>query len=295
MTFNDDAKISGRGVRKRGRSTGIAVGGGGLGLVAIVLLSQLFGVDLSPLLGGGTGAGSGGTGEGTALENCETGADANSNVECRIGGAYDSLDAYWLEQAPALGITYSTPTVDLFVDATQTGCGNATSAVGPFYCPPDQGIYLDTAFYDDLRTRFDATGGPLAQLYVIAHEWGHHIQNLAGTFASADTSQTGPASDAVRIELQADCFAGAWAGAASTTTDADGVPLFDPITDAQVADALNAASAIGDDRIQEQATGQVTPETWTHGSSDQRQRWFSIGYSDGAASCDTFAASAADL
>ncbi|WP_104163182.1 neutral zinc metallopeptidase [Cryobacterium sp. N22] len=294
MTFNDDAKYSGKGVRKSGRRTGLAVGGGGLGLVAIVLLSQLLGVDLSGLLGGGT---AGGTGEGetTALTGCYTGADADDDVECRVGLTRDSLEDYWVEQAPALGIPYVTPNIQLFVDGVDTGCGAATSAVGPFYCPADQLIYLDTAFYDTLRTQFDATAGPLSQLYVVGHEWGHHIQNLAGTFATADTSQTGPTSDAVRVEVQADCFAGAWLGSAAETTDADGTPLLDPITDAQIADALNAASAIGDDRIQEKTQGQVNPESWTHGSSEMRQRWFQTGYTNGAEACDTFAAADADL
>ena len=293
MTFNDDAKYSGKGVRKSGRRTGLAVGGGGLGLVAIVLLSQLLGVDLTGLVGGGTAGTS--QGEDTALTNCETGADANVDVECRVGLTRDSLEDYWSEQAPAMGIGYSSPTIRLFGGSVDTGCGGATSAVGPFYCPADQQIYLDTAFYDELRTQFGATAGPLSQLYVVGHEWGHHIQNLAGTFATADTSQTGPTSDAVRLEVQADCFAGAWLGAAAQTTDASGTPLLDPITDAQVADALNAASAIGDDRIQEKTQGQVNPETWTHGSGEMRQKWFQTGYSNGAEACDTFAVADTEL
>ncbi|TFD85750.1 neutral zinc metallopeptidase [Cryobacterium lactosi] len=294
MTFNDDAKYSGKGVRKSGRRTGLAVGGGGLGLVAVVLLSQLLGVDLTGLLGGGT-AGGGNQSETTALTGCYTGADADADVECRVGLTRDSLEDYWSEQAPAMGIGYASPTINLFIDSVDTGCGAATSAVGPFYCPADQLIYLDTAFYDTLRTEFGATAGPLAQLYVVGHEWGHHIQNLAGTFATADTSQTGPASDAVRVEVQADCFAGAWLGSATETTDADGVRLLDPITDAQIADALNAASAIGDDRIQEKTQGQVNPETWTHGSGEMRQRWFQAGYTNGAEACDTFAVADAEL
>ncbi|POH62821.1 neutral zinc metallopeptidase [Cryobacterium zongtaii] len=294
MTFNDDAKYSGQGVRKSGRRTGLAVGGGGLGLVAIVLLSQLLGVDLSGLLGGGT---AGGTSESetTALTGCETGADANVDVECRVGLTRDSLEDYWAEQAPAMGISYSSPVIQLFSGGVDTGCGAATSAVGPFYCPADQQIYLDTAFYDTLRTEFGATAGPLSQLYVVGHEWGHHIQNRAGTFASTDTSEAGPSSDAVRVEVQADCFAGAWLGSAAETTDADGTRLLEPITDAQIADALNAASAIGDDRIQEKAQGQVNPETWTHGSSEMRQRWFQTGYTNGAEACDTFAVADAEL
>ncbi|WEO78273.1 neutral zinc metallopeptidase [Cryobacterium sp. SO2] len=294
MTFNDDAKYSGRGVRKSGRRTGLAVGGGGLGLVAIVLLSQLLGVDLTGLLGGGT-SGTSSQSESTALTNCDTGADANADAECRVGFSYDLLDSYWTQQAPAMGIDYASPMIQLFTESVDTGCGAATSAVGPFYCPPDQQIYLDIAFYDELRTQFDATAGPLSQLYVVGHEWGHHIQNLAGTFDTADTSQTGPTSDSVRLEVQADCFAGAWLGSATETTDADGVPLLEPITDGQIADALNAASAIGDDRIQEKTQGQVSPETWTHGSSEQRQKWFTAGYTNGAEACDTFAAADAEL
>jgi predicted metalloprotease len=293
MTFNDDAKYSGKGVRKSGRRTGLAVGGGGLGLVAIVLLSQLLGVDISGLMGGGTDTS--GQGEGTALTNCVTGEDANTDVECRVGLTRDSLEDYWAEQAPAMGISYSSPVIQLFSGGVDTGCGAATSAVGPFYCPADQQIYLDTAFYDTLRTEFGATAGPLSQLYIVGHEWGHHIQNRAGTFASTDTSQAGPSSDAVRVEVQADCFAGAWLGSAAETTDAEGTRLLEPITDAQIADALNAASAIGDDRIQEKAQGQVNPETWTHGSSEMRQRWFQTGYNNGAEACDTFAAADADL
>jgi predicted metalloprotease len=297
MTFDDDAKLSGRGVRRSGRKTGLAVGGGGLGVIAILLLSQLLGVDLTGLVSGGAGSPQSGTSEqGELLDNCKTGAQANEDVSCRVQGAYDSLDDYWEEAAPqVLGVSYVSPNVNLFTDAVDTGCGSATSAVGPFYCPADQLIYLDTAFYDDLRTRFDASGGPLAQLYVVAHEWGHHIQNLSGAFAAADRSGTGPTSDAVRLELQADCYAGAWVGSATSTRDVDGDTLLEPITEAQMADALNAASAIGDDRIQEQTSGQVSPESWTHGSSEQRQRWFTTGYNDGVGACDTFAASSREL
>jgi predicted metalloprotease len=297
MTFDDDAKLSGRGVRRSGRRTGLAVGGGGVGLIAIVLLSQLLGVDLTGLVGltGGT-EGTGTSQEGELLENCETGADANADVSCRVQGAYDSLDDYWSAAAPeVLGVSYVSPEARLFSGSVDTGCGAATSAVGPFYCPADQRIYLDTAFYEELRTRFDASGGPLAQLYVVAHEWGHHVQNLSGAFEAADRSGTGPTSDAVRLELQADCYAGAWVGSATSTRDVNGNTLLEPITDAQMSDALNAASAIGDDRIQEQTSGQVSPESWTHGSSEQRQRWFTTGYSDGAGACDTFAAGENEL
>ena len=132
-------------------------------------------------------------------------------------------------------------------------------------------------------------------MYVIAHEWGHHIQNIAGIMKGLDLQNTGAASDSVRLELQADCFAGAWAGSASTTADASGTPFLEPITNEQIADALNAAASVGDDNIQEATQGQVNKESWTHGSSAQRQKWFQQGYEQGPQGCDTFGATAADL
>jgi uncharacterized protein len=295
MTFNDNSNIGGGKVSKRGRNTGIAVGGGGLGIIVLFVISQFLGVDLTGLAGGGDPSRSQDT-AGSSLENCRTGADANANVECLMKGAVASLDTYWTAELPKLGGQYQSPrpTV-LFTDSTGTGCGTASSATGPFYCPPDTTIYIDTAFFDQLRSQFGSSGGPLAEMYVVAHEWGHHIQNLSGILAKAQDGQTGAASNSVRTELQADCFAGAWAAAASQTTDASGVPFLQPITPAQVTDALSAASAVGDDRIQEATQGQVNPEGWTHGSSEQRQRWFQSGYDQGPAACDTFAVSGGKL
>ena len=291
MTFDDDARLSGKGVsRAGGGRRGVAIGGGSIGgVLVIVVLGLIFGVNPATLLGGD---GSGQQDPGTPLTDCKTGADANNNVDCRVQGARDSLESYWSVEAPKMGISgYASPKVTLFTDSISTGCGNATSAVGPFYCPPDQTIYLDTGFYSDLKTKFGATGGPLAQLYVVAHEWGHHIQELSGTFDKVNQSDTGPTSDSVRLELQADCFAGAWTGSAATTKDADGNTLLEPITASQLKDALNAASVIGDDRIQKDSGSKVNPETWTHGSSAERQRWFTRGYTGGATNCDTFGAS----
>ena len=176
----------------------------------------------------------------------------------------------------------------LFTQSVSTGCGSATSATGPFYCPPDQIIYVDVTFFDELESRFGASGGPLAQMYVVAHEWGHHVQNLAGTLQAAQDGQTGPTSNSVRTELQADCFAGAWVGEAANTEDDNGVTFLQQPTAADVADALSAAAAVGDDRIQEATQGQVSPHTFTHGSSEQRQAWFTTGYEQGPAACDTF-------
>lgn len=286
MSFNDNANIGSGKVSRRGRTTGIAVGGGGLLIVGLFLLSQILGVDLTGLAGGG----SAGTDSGPAdsLEQCQSGADANSSIDCLMKGAAASLDTYWAAELPNLGVDYHSTEVVLFTGQIDTGCGGATSAVGPFYCPADEIIYLDTDFYDELVTRFGASGGSLAQMYVVAHEWGHHIQNITGIMNGLNLQDTGPSSDAVRLEVQADCFAGAWVGAASTTKDENGVTFLKPVTDQQVSDALSAAAAVGDDRIQAQATGQVTPESWTHGSSEMRQRWFTAGLQGGPNACNTF-------
>lgn len=290
MTFNPDSNIGSGKVSRRGRNTGIAVGGGGIAAIILALISPLLGVDLTGLSGmfdGGGGQVQSGPADN--LEQCQTGADANENVECRMKGASASLDTFWANTFAAEGLTYRSPAdFVLFSGGTSTGCGNATSATGPFYCPTDESIYVDTEFFDELRNRFGASGGPLAEMYVIAHEWGHHIQNVLGTMNNLDLRDTGPTSDSVRLELQADCYGGAWAKDASTVPDASGVPFLQPLTKQQIGDALNAAQVIGDDRIQEQATGQVNPETWTHGSSEQRQKWFSIGYEKGANACQTF-------
>jgi len=290
MTFNDDADISGGQVSKRGRNTAIGVGGGGLGLIAIVIISQLLGVDLTGLVGGTGGTTSDSTG--APLSQCTTGSQANADIDCRMKAASASLDTYWSGEVD--GYTSPRPIV-IFDQSTDTACGGATTAVGPFYCPNDQTIYIDTAFYNELRSQFGASGGPLAQLYVIAHEWGHHIQNITGIMKNLDLQQTGPTSDSVRLELQADCFAGAWVGAAQTTKDENGVPFLQPVTKSEIADALNAAAAVGDDNIQQSTQGQVDPESFTHGTSAQREKWFTSGLNGGPNACDTFGASAGTL
>jgi predicted metalloprotease len=289
MTFNDDSQLRGGKVKRRGRTTAIGGGAVGVGAIVVFLIAQFTGFDLSGVVGGGSGLTTiqqGGESVDAAPE-CRTGRDANLRVECRMEGAAESLDTYWTSEARSLGISYTSPEFFLFQDSTDTSCGQASAATGPFYCPPDRAIFLDTAFYDDLQSQYGSSGGPLAQMYVVAHEWGHHVQQLQGSFANTDRSGTGASSGSVRVELQADCYAGAWVGDAATTEDANGETFFEPITRSQITDALSAASAVGDDSIQERATGRVDPDSFTHGSSEQRQRWFLRGYQQGATSCDT--------
>ncbi|WP_416395955.1 MULTISPECIES: neutral zinc metallopeptidase [unclassified Curtobacterium] len=299
MTFNDDSELQGGKVTRRGRGRGAAIGGGAVGVGAIVvfLIAQFTGVDLTGFIDGGGGTTQiqqeGGTVD--AAAECRTGRDANLQIECRMEGAAESLDGYWTAESRKLGISYTTPGFVLFDGSTSTGCGQASASTGPFYCPPDRAIYLDTAFYDDLQSTYGSSGGPLAQMYVVAHEWGHHVQQLQGTFANTDRSGTGASSGSVRVELQADCYAGAWVGDAATTKDADGRTFFEPITRSQVEDALSAASAVGDDSIQERSSGRVDPDSFTHGSSEQRQNWFLRGYQRGATACDTFSVPGSSL
>ncbi|NQX23306.1 neutral zinc metallopeptidase [Curtobacterium sp. VKM Ac-2852] len=289
MTFNDDSQLRGGKVKRRGRTTAIGGGAVGVGAIVVFLIAQFTGFDLSGIVGGGNGLTTiQQEGESAdAAPECRTGRDANLRVECRMEGAAESLDAYWTSEARSLGISYTSPEFFLFQDSTDTSCGQASAATGPFYCPPDRAVFLDTAFYDDLQSQYGSSGGPLAQMYVVAHEWGHHVQQLQGSFANTDRSGTGASSGSVRVELQADCYAGAWVGDAATTKDANGETFFEPITRSQITDALSAASAVGDDSIQERATGRVDPDSFTHGSSEQRQRWFLRGYQQGATSCDT--------
>lgn len=290
MTFNDDARIdTGRVKRRRGRNAAIAGGGGLVGIIVLALASQLLGVDLTPLagvIGGDTQSSE----ESTGLDNCATGADANADDECRMAGASDSLERYWSSQVQG----YRSTDVVLYSGSTQSGCGAASAAVGPFYCPSDESIYIDTAFFATLRSDFGASAGPLAQMYVLAHEWGHHISNLTGVLSQVGRD-TGPASGSVRLELQADCYAGAWVGEASTVPDSNGTPFLEPITAEQIADAMDAAAAVGDDHSQSQGGQRVNPDGFTHGSSAQRQHWFKTGYESGPTACDTFSVPANEL
>ena len=295
MRFRRDAKLDpGQVTDVRGRRVsggGLAVGAGGLGVLGVIVF-----LVLSLLTGGGGGLGqlstledqAVGQGEtpGEVSSECLTGEDANERQDCRIVGVINSVQKFWDGVFQRSNRQYPYVDTVFFTDQVNTGCGFASSQVGPFYCPRDQKVYVDLGFFDDLQSRFGAGGAPFAQAYVIAHEYGHHVQNQLGVLDRIGNDTQGPQSRAVRSELQADCFAGVWAANAVETG------LIEELTQADINEALDAANAIGDDRIQEKTQGQSYPETWTHGSSEQRRRWFSRGYEEGRpAVCDTFTGS----
>ena len=314
MRFNPKARLDTRRVRDRGRGgggsggrsggasglpiPGGAAAGGGIGGVLLIVLVV---VVLQLMDGGGGAAPSTGDaldtsragGDTDRYAQCETGADANESVDCARVAVENSLTAYWAATLPEQSGTDFRPerVMQTFSGAVATGCGQATSDVGPFYCPPDQGIYLDTTFFEEVLQR--GLGGPAGDFvepYVLAHEYGHHIQNLLGTMGRVRTQQ-GPESDAVRLELQADCYAGMWTGSATSAGDGSGEAFISELDQADIDEAIAAAKAVGDDRIQDRTTGRVNPREWTHGSSEQRQRWFTTGYEEGTLeACDTFSA-----
>jgi hypothetical protein len=298
MRYRESGSLDTSGVRDtRGRGgggRGLAVGGGGLGLVGLVV------VILLQVIGGGDGGGGSPVGafsglgqdqsvdNSTLTENCRTGADANESVECAVVADVESIQDYW---SGALGGQYVPTETTFFTGSVQTACGAGSSGSGPFYCPADQLVYIDLTFFDRLREQFGAQGGLFVDAYVLAHEYGHHVQNLLGTNGRVTPGESGPTSGSVRLELQADCYAGAWAKHAETVPDDSGEPLIADITDDDIDRALDAAARIGDDFIQENlGGGTVDQEAFTHGSSEQRQKWFRTGYETGdPARCDTFA------
>ena len=296
MRFDEDSRLDTSQVQDTRRSGfpggGRVAIGGGAGVVGLLLV-LLFNV----LGGGGSEVAFPGLdqvqGDNQQIEQeCRTGADANTNRDCRVVAVVNSVQDFWTDEFARRGGQYQPSPTRLFSGGTQTGCGAASSAVGPFYCPADDTVYIDLGFYEELRTRFGAKGGPFAEAYVLAHEYGHHVQDLLGTTERVGGDREGPRSAAVRLELQADCYAGLWASHATTNPGPGGEPLVERLTEADIAAGLDAAAAIGDDRIQERFQGRVNPESWTHGSSAQRQRWFTTGYRTGdMASCDTFSGS----
>jgi uncharacterized protein len=290
----DDQNVDVSGVDdRRGRGPGgaIALGGGGLGIVGVIV-ALLFNV-----LGGGdpsqlqipSGAAGQGTGESTEQlsQRCNSEGAIDRDDDCYLIKVYNEINEVWTDEFARRGTDYRRPTLTFFEQGVQTGCGPASSQVGPFYCPPDQAVFIDIGFLDQLQREFGAEGR-YAEAYILAHEVGHHIQTLTGTEPKVRAAQQrNPAQQnalSVRMELQADCYAGVWGRLADEKGNV-------AITEAELDQALDAAAAVGDDRIQAKARGRVDPESWTHGSAEQRRSWFSRGFKSGdVGRCDTFSA-----
>jgi predicted metalloprotease len=255
---------------------------GGIGTIVVILAALYFGIDPTPLLDSIQSANVSSSSSGSRPTAEDLKMDPLADMVAVVVG--DTEDV-WREIFVAQGQRYQEPGLVLFTGSTRSACGVGQAAMGPFYCPADQKAYIDLSFYDDLRTRYRAPGD-FAQAYVIAHEIGHHVQNLLGISAevsgmkqNADTARANQLS--VRLELQADCFAGVWANRADKARDI--------LESGDVEEAMNAASAIGDDRLQKQSRGVIVPESFTHGTSAQRQKWFHAGLSSGNPdSCNTF-------
>ena len=273
------------------------VGGGIGGIILLILI-----VVLNGGLGGLTGGGDSGAGPRSAngavasseLTECESGEDANQNPDCARLAVVNSIQAFWRDALPQQGNReYVDADTVMFSGGVETGCGAASSDVGPFYCPTrdDMKVYLDTTFFDDvLEGQLGAGGGDFAEAYVLAHEYGHHVENLLGYMGKVRSQQGGPMSDGVRLELMADCLAGMWAQYATTAEDASGEVLILELDQQDIREALDAAAAVGDDSIQERSSGRVDPESWTHGSAAAREMWFMKGYEGGSLKgCDAFA------
>ena len=308
MTFRqggslDTSGVSGGGRGGRGGRRGVAVGGG-VGGLAIVLIALFLGVDPGQLgldgggrdqgAGGGQGQQSGSAQEFQAhIDQCDL-QQANTDTICRIVATTESLEDVWTAQLPEqAGMRWVQPHTTIFRGAIDTGCGAASSDVGPFYCPAGQEVYIDPAFFDDVLVR-RLGGSPegVSQMYVVAHEFGHHLQTMLGDIRRSQQDPQGPSSGAVRVELQADCYAGIWAHFATSTPAPGGQePLLESLTAADVDAIIQTAEAIGDDHIQKSGGARVDPDSWTHGSSEMRRQWFSTGYEQGSMqACDTFRA-----
>lgn len=286
MTFQGSGPLDTTTVSSGGRGGGLGGGnlgggriamGGGLGLV-VTLIALFLGVNPGNLLGDMNAPAPDANSSNDAItqhiQQC-TIEKANTDSICRIVGTVDSLNTVWPQLLPG----YTAPKTKIFSGAVNTACGPASSAMGPFYCPADRTAYFDPSFFDTLK-RMGGSNGPLAQMYVVAHEYGHHVQNLTGALQKGNRMGN---NGSVRVELQADCLAGVWAAHADKGPDA----MLAPLSKEQIASVIQTAKAIGDDTIQ---GSNSNPEGWTHGSAEQRSRWFSIGYQSGdMRRCDTFA------
>lgn len=269
---------------RRGSSFGgggrLLIGGGGIGTVIIIILALVFGIDPRSLLGDDPGPSQSPAGYQQSEEGAPRPDDAALKFSSRV---LHSTEEVWGQVFQEHGATYRQPKLVVYDRATETqGCGVGQSAMGPFYCPGDEKVYVDLAFFRELDQRFNAPGD-FARAYVLAHEVGHHVQKLLGIERQAHAQMarggaTGARSASVRLELQADCFAGVWANHARQRLEAG-----------DIEEGLRAASAVGDDTLQEQARGRVVPDSFTHGTSAQRVRWFTQGFEGGdIANCDTF-------
>lgn len=292
MKFNRRAELDTSQVSdRRGMSRGgkVAAGGGGIGALLVAIMTLIGGGN--PIDAFNAAAPQAQSGEqvdsGDLGQECQVVADVEENADCRFVVYVNSIQDFWEGRFTS---GYQPATATFFNGGVSTACGSASSSAGPFYCPGDMGVYLDLGFFDELRTSYGGRGGDFAEAYVLAHEYGHHVQNLTGQMRQVRPG-SGPTSDAVRLELQADCYAGVWAKGATTTADANGEVLITELTEADIREGLSAAEVVGDDYIQERFRGTVTPESWTHGSSEQRQRWFLAGFQSGNPNdCDTFSA-----
>jgi len=271
MPFNEEKRLDPSQVQdRRGRRTGqtIAIGGGGIGII-VLLVSMFLGVDLTGLVDTQAEIPSYSDDyyeeAADLISECRTGADANERQDCRLVGYVNSVQAFWESEFPDYGTEYIPAQTVLFSGSTEGACGFASGASGPFYCPRDRMIYIDLSFFDTIETKFGAQGGPFAEAYIIAHEYGHHVQNLFGVLnTSGMIRDSGPDSEIVFTELQADCLAGVWVHHATSTG------YIENLTRDEIMQALNTAAAVGDDRIQQQTQGYIVPDAWTHGSSEQR-------------------------
>jgi predicted metalloprotease len=288
----DDQSVDTSGVSdRRGMGGPIAVGGGGLGIVGLlifVLVSVLGGgngVDTTQLVPQDGAVQGQGAGTGDLEQRCNTEGAIQQYDDCFLVKVYNEINEVWTDEFARAGETYEQPGLTFFTQAVQTGCGTASSQVGPFYCPPDRSIFIDIGFLDQLQQEFGAEGR-YAQAYIMAHEAGHHLQTLFGTEQKVRASQQARPNAAnelsVAMELQADCYAGVWSRLADDRGNVS-------VGEAELDQAIGAAEAVGDDRIQQKTQGRVDPESWTHGSAEQRRQWFLTGRRSGDVNrCNTF-------